>query len=244
MVGLDRHRGELVAGVEPVESRPPHRAMRRPPGDGADRLLGIETPEGRAADRLDAGRPRHLAEITLLGQPREGGLAHVGLRGLDRDRPEHRDRLVPHLAVRVRPRDPPDGRRVGQPKDGGQPHPGVGVLRRNRREHVLGVVLQVVHGRGPHQRILVLPTRLAAQSVEQTHEAVWSRSVVRGGPGARGRRRPPSASLDSAKGNYAYSGPKVEGGAYAGGDRAGRLPTGPMPARESTRLDRTHQIIG
>ena len=177
MVGLDRHRGQLVAVVEPVEGRPPHRAVRRSPGDGADRLLRIETPEGRAADRLDAGGPGHLAEIALLGQPREGGLARVGLRRLDRDRPQHRDRLVPDLAVRVRPRDPPDGRGVGQPNDGGQPHAGVRILGCNGREHVLGVVLQVVHGRGPHQRILVLPTRLAAQSVEQTHEAVWSRSV-------------------------------------------------------------------
>ena len=183
MVGLDRHRDQLLAVVEPGERRDAYRAVHRPPGHRADRLLGFESIEGRPAHRLDPGHPGHLAEITGLGQPGQGGLALVELRRLDGNRPQHRERLVPHLIVGVGPRDTADRRGVRQPGHRRQPHPRLGILGSNDREHVLGIILQAVHGRRPHRRILVLPTRLATQSVKQTHEAVWSRSRFRWSPG-------------------------------------------------------------
>ena len=240
MVGLDRHRDQLLAVVEPGERRDAYRAVHRPPGHRADRLLGFESIEGRPAHRLDPGHPGHLAEITGLGQPGQGGLALVELRRLDGNRPQHRERLVPHLIVAVGPRDTADRRGVRQPGHGRQPHPRLGVLGRNGREHVLGIILQAVHGRRPHRRILVLPTRLATQSVKQTHEAVWSRSDS-GGP--RGRRSSPAAPLDSVQGNYAYSGPKVADHGYRRQDRATSSRRMDPGSRYYARLDLKYQIL-
>ena len=56
--------------------------------------------------------------------PGQGGLALVELRRLDGNRPQHRERLVPHLIVGVGPRDTADRRGVRQPGDRRQPHPG------------------------------------------------------------------------------------------------------------------------
>ena len=201
VITLYRNRHQLVAVIQPSERGAANRRVRRPPGHRAYRLLDIDPPERRPADRLEPGRPCHLAEIASLGQTRQsnGGTLRVGI--VHRHLPEPRDRLGPHTHVPVGLNDPPQRLRVRQPHNGRRAYAGVGILGRDRRQQILGVVLEIVHRGCPNRWVVMLPLGLATESIEQAH-------VIGSASSAIARHRAVGTSvLDSATVNYAYSGP-------------------------------------
>ena len=61
---------------------------------------------------------------------------------------------------------------------GRRAHPGVGILGRERRQQLLRIVLERVHRGRPHQRVLMLPLGLAAESIEQAHGLRFASAVT------------------------------------------------------------------